>query len=285
MSDEPPQAPDTDAQREIHDKLVAGVAKGLHRPKLGGNEPIACVSTDREAFDFVERKSPLEVPQPEWAKGVPQPVSAEVYAERDRLLGGVRSTQLRMVENQLDAHDRRLAAAEARARTLLTTLRSVRAMHEEIARLDPRDSARVEASAPGDSESPGVLWLAARVAAVEGRLATIARPPVEKYVRCSMQVGRYLLEPAVEYRSGDVYAQLLEELQCGTQLAVHFAPEVRDIMHAADLAGGRIAERWPDRAYYVEAWEDGDEGYAQVVQPFGFPRNEPPRERQEARSP
>jgi hypothetical protein len=47
----------------------------------------------------------------------------------------------------------------------------------------------------------------------------------------------------------------------------------RDAMDAARRIMRHIVKAWPDRAYFVEVWQEGREGFAQVFQPFGVPRN------------
>lgn len=100
---------------------------------------------------------------------------------------------------------------------------------------------------------------------------TFDRPPVEEYVRCSFQFGKILFEPAIQWCEGDVFAELVDELR----RVVHEGTRAHltDPMTAAKQARLCIATRWPTRAYFVEVWEDGEEGFAQVFQPFGVPRN------------
>lgn len=43
----------------------------------------------------------------------------------------------------------------------------------------------------------------------------------------------------------------------------------------AQLIGLAMRVIWPDRAYFVEVWQEGRRGFAQVFQPFGVPRNRP----------
>lgn len=97
------------------------------------------------------------------------------------------------------------------------------------------------------------------------------RPPREDYVRTTAGYNGFTLEPAVEYRDGDDFRALTYEL---TKIAIDAANQsVDDQMHCARWAGERIAKQWPDRAYFIEVWQEGREGFAQIVQPYGFPRN------------
>lgn len=97
------------------------------------------------------------------------------------------------------------------------------------------------------------------------------RPPREDYVRTTREADGFTLEPAVEYRDGDDFRELVYEL---TSIAINagFAKH-RDHMACARDCARRITERWPDRAYFVEVWQEGREGFAQVFQPYGVPRN------------
>lgn len=95
------------------------------------------------------------------------------------------------------------------------------------------------------------------------------RPPREDYVRTSIECLEFTLEPAVEYRDGDVFDVVVHDLErCASDLSSAVDP-----MKAADLVMSRIKKRWPDRAYFVEVWRTGKTGFAQIFQPFGVPRN------------
>jgi hypothetical protein len=122
----------------------------------------------------------------------------------------------------------------------------------------------------------------------------VSRPPREDYVRCSVTAVGYTFEPAVEYRDGDNFFRMLRRLKHFAHDFAHRAldevqrdwssfdamPTAYDIldrlpdpMATAREIGKRISTEWPDRAYFVEVWQQGREGFAQVFQPFGVPRN------------
>lgn len=105
----------------------------------------------------------------------------------------------------------------------------------------------------------------------------LKRPPREDYVRVTITFGRFTYEPAIEYRDGDNFDELAAILEgCALHASLegnHWERKSRDAMDAAKIVGGFIARGWPDRAYFVEAWEEGKRGFAQVFQPFGVPRN------------
>jgi len=124
----------------------------------------------------------------------------------------------------------------------------------------------------------------------------VNRPPREDYVRVTVSALGYTFEPAVEYRDGDVLRHLARRLKHFSHDFAHRAlraleidwtsydamptadammDRMPDVMAAARAVGEQIAAEWPDRAYFIEVWQDGREGFAQVFQPFGVPRNQP----------
>lgn len=100
------------------------------------------------------------------------------------------------------------------------------------------------------------------------------RPPREDYVRVTVEHSGWTIEPAVEWREGDAFADVAEWLELCATLQ---GSSDRDMMATAHLIGRRIAEYWPGRAYFVEVWQSGSRGFAQTFQPFGVPRNAPLR--------
>lgn len=102
------------------------------------------------------------------------------------------------------------------------------------------------------------------------------RPPLERYVRATVEHGGCTFEPAVEWREGDDFDGVAKWLEDSVHLAadaVHAKP--RDQMQLAEDVGRLIARRFEDRAYFVEVWQEGRRGFAQVFQPFGVPRHRP----------
>ncbi len=97
------------------------------------------------------------------------------------------------------------------------------------------------------------------------------RPPLETYVRCTLEFDGHTYEPAVEWRDDD-FDDTVWLLRLFAQ-SVGYAAMNADPMTRARAIGERIADLWPDRAYFVEVWQNGSEGFAQCVQPYGFPRN------------
>lgn len=99
------------------------------------------------------------------------------------------------------------------------------------------------------------------------------RPPREDYVRVTCQWRDCTVEPAVEYRDGDDFADVAALLKNVVQGQCDVPDRFADEMMIARILGACIGGMWPDRAYFVEVWQDGKEGFAQVFQPFGVPRN------------
>jgi hypothetical protein len=103
---------------------------------------------------------------------------------------------------------------------------------------------------------------------------TFDRPPVERYVRVTIDFGGYTYEPAVEWRDGDGFYEMTERLD-----AIARDPDRptrgSDSMEQAELIGLALRGTWPDRAYFVEVWHGEKNGFAQIYQPFGVPRNAP----------
>jgi hypothetical protein len=103
----------------------------------------------------------------------------------------------------------------------------------------------------------------------------VSRPPREDYVPVTAR-------PAVEYDVTTSFAccrlkhfahsltALVLVLRCN---AYDILDRLPDPMATAREIGKRISTEWPDRAYFVEVWQQGREGFAQVFQPFGVPRN------------
>lgn len=98
------------------------------------------------------------------------------------------------------------------------------------------------------------------------------RPPRETYVRASRPCERagWVVEPGVEFRDGDSFEQMRSDLyQCCYTADVngHYT-----LVGMAEAVGYLIELNWPGRAYFVEV--HGPEGWIQIFQPFGVPRND-----------
>lgn len=98
---------------------------------------------------------------------------------------------------------------------------------------------------------------------------SFVRPEREKYVRASRSVNGWTVEPGIEWRAGDDFEFMTGMLQdvCERthQIGAYSANGISETV--AEL----IETVWPDRAYFVEV--HNDDGWIQVFQPFGIPRN------------
>ena len=97
------------------------------------------------------------------------------------------------------------------------------------------------------------------------------RPPREVYVRAFRPTCTGAsVEPGVEYRPGDSFAGMSEQL---AQLLFACDPgDEHDPEKIALPVEAAIQLTWPDRAYFVEV-HDVSGGWIQIFQPFGVPRN------------
>lgn len=96
------------------------------------------------------------------------------------------------------------------------------------------------------------------------------RPPIERYLRCSVTVGKYTVEPGIEWRDGDDRLAMLAQLD---QIAASIARWAAsgDPMEVARSRESQFAALWPGRAWFVEV-HNGD-AWTQIFQPFGVPVN------------
>jgi hypothetical protein len=99
---------------------------------------------------------------------------------------------------------------------------------------------------------------------------TFNRPPWESYIRTTVGYAGFTVEPGIEYRSADDFDYVVQELG---HVVRDWCRETRGPIINAESIGKGLAHRWPDRAYFVEVWQTGRNGWAQVFQPYGVPRN------------
>lgn len=104
-----------------------------------------------------------------------------------------------------------------------------------------------------------------------GEITVHERPALEKYVRTTIEHRGFTFEPAVEWRDGDGFYEMVEMLN---RIATDPWRPNADPMQQAELIGLVIKCMWPGRAYFVEVWHGERRGFAQCVQPYGFPRNQ-----------
>lgn len=104
-----------------------------------------------------------------------------------------------------------------------------------------------------------------------------ARPPIERYVRCSVTVfgsknraigsieAGLLVTPSQDHRA------LREELRHVLDDACVACRDREDADELTQLCESMIAGRWPAHAWFVEVWNE-DEALTQVYAPYGMPR-------------
>jgi len=100
-----------------------------------------------------------------------------------------------------------------------------------------------------------------------------ARPDVEHYVRCSVAVGDLRVEPGLELRAGDDFAELGERLACLAHAIGIMVGTTADRMAACEAFGPTFEQRWPGRAWFVEIHDAKLERWTQSFQPYGVPRS------------
>lgn len=95
------------------------------------------------------------------------------------------------------------------------------------------------------------------------------RPPIERYVRCSVTVGGLTVEPGIEWREGDNYEVVAGDLAVIGEAIVRCGGP--DPMQAARRGENAIAARWPGRAFFIEIHDTAGR-WTQTYQPYGMPR-------------
>ena len=98
------------------------------------------------------------------------------------------------------------------------------------------------------------------------------RPQREAYARGVMQWGDIEIIGAVELRPSDNYPALRNELRRQLGRAIGEAAGFTEMLLAAAVES-QLQNAWPDRAYFIEVGNNR-EGWVQVFQPYGVPRND-----------
>lgn len=107
------------------------------------------------------------------------------------------------------------------------------------------------------------------------------RPPIERYVRCSVSVfgtkNRVIgsIEAGLLVVPGMNHRALREELRSVLDDACVSCRDREDADGLTALCESLITERWPSAAWFVEVWQE-DEALTQVYAPFGMPRSTTP---------
>ncbi len=103
---------------------------------------------------------------------------------------------------------------------------------------------------------------------------TAQRPPIERYLRCTVTFGCWTVEPGLQYERGDQLAPLLLQLQsviCEAWKAA--APtSIDDVPKFNDAVEQLVIRLWPGRAWFLEV-HHAIAGWTQIYQPYGIPRS------------
>lgn len=106
------------------------------------------------------------------------------------------------------------------------------------------------------------------------------RPKREAYVRVEIPwqdpwTGIMVrVEVGLELRPGDSWADLVTGLRALMEGWTDGLPNLGDIVRVGEEVEALIRLAWPDRAYFVEVWPPGDDGWVQIFQPYGLPRDD-----------
>lgn len=99
------------------------------------------------------------------------------------------------------------------------------------------------------------------------------RPPVERYLRCTVTFGSWTIEPGLQYDRGERLAPLLSQLQLAIGEAWKAAAPVSidDVPKLNERVEQLVTRLWPDRAWFLEVHHT-TAGWTQIYQPYGIPR-------------
>lgn len=96
-------------------------------------------------------------------------------------------------------------------------------------------------------------------------------PPIERYIRCSVTVGNWTVEPGIECREGDDFNAVTEQLG---QIAGTIAARTQrtgDPIGSARAHETYFADSWFGRAFFIEVHDAKCERWTQTYQPYGVP--------------
>ena len=96
------------------------------------------------------------------------------------------------------------------------------------------------------------------------------KPPVERYIRCSVTRGDWTVEPGLEWCDGDDFYSKVGDLKVVADAVAALACE-GDPIRAAQRGEGVFARWWPNRAWFLEVHAT-DGSWTQSYQPYGIPR-------------
>lgn len=96
-------------------------------------------------------------------------------------------------------------------------------------------------------------------------------PPIERYIRCSVTVGNWTVEPGIEWREGDDFNSVTEQLGRIASAIARRAAMTYDPIRASRRHEPMFADAWPGRAFFVEVHDAKFERWTQTYQPYGIP--------------
>lgn len=101
------------------------------------------------------------------------------------------------------------------------------------------------------------------------------RPPIEHYLRCSVTVGDFVVEPGLELRDDDSDDGIAFMLRCLESVATAVGRRAIDgpRMKACAAARTLFEINWPGRAWFLELHDAKLEHWTQTFQPYGLPMN------------
>lgn len=103
------------------------------------------------------------------------------------------------------------------------------------------------------------------------------RPKREAYARVEVpwvDLGRTIfIELGVEMRAGEEWLDLVTGLRQLVEGWVDGEQHTVGVVRVAEEIEVLLRLAHPDRAYFIEVWPDCGEGWVQIFQPYGIPRD------------
>jgi hypothetical protein len=103
----------------------------------------------------------------------------------------------------------------------------------------------------------------------------VPAPPIERYIRCSIEIPDGSIEMGLEVTSGPASRTTLRQIAIAAYMTARVESQWTNVEGLAD-AITPILERsmvgiWPDRPWFFEVWS-ATEALSQVYAPYGMPR-------------
>lgn len=107
------------------------------------------------------------------------------------------------------------------------------------------------------------------------RAPTPKRPPVERYMRCSIEIPHGSIEMGLEVTDGTGSRVTLRQVAHAAYMTVQMEGNWKTVEDLADsitpVLELSMNSIWPDRAWFFEVWS-ATEALSQVYAPYGMPR-------------